>query len=134
MKRGDVLAAFLGGGLGAAWREVLMLGVADLPSGFPAAIFLANMIAAAIIGLAAGWAAQGTMSGRSRLFLMTGICGGLSTFSTFMWDAEQMLRTTDQRVTAVVYLIGSMVLGLILVWLASRTGARIAARGRDAAT
>ena len=59
---------------------------------------------------------------------MTGVCGGLSTFSSFIWGTEQMLGDPAERVTAIVYLIGSMVLGLALVWLGHRAGERMAPR------
>jgi hypothetical protein len=42
---GDGILVFIGGGIGAAARELLMLVVADLPGGFPMPIFIANMTA-----------------------------------------------------------------------------------------
>ena len=125
-----MLAVFVGGGIGAAWREALMLAVADLPGGFPMPVFIANMAAATIIGLVAGYMAEGGLvGGRVKLFVMTGICGGLSTFSSFIWGTEQLLGDPAQRVTAFVYLVGSMVLGLLLVWVGHLVGERIG-RGR----
>jgi fluoride exporter len=125
----DALAVFVGGGIGAAWREALMLAVADLPGGFPMPIFIANMAAATIIGLVAGYmAAGGLVGGRAKLLVMTGFCGGLSTFSSFIWGTEQLLGDPAQRVTAIVYLVGSMVLGLALVWAGHMAGERMAER------
>jgi len=131
MKRADVLAVLVGGALGAGSREALMLAVADLPGGFPLPIFIANMTAALVIGLVAGYAAARTISrGWVKLLLMTGLCGGLSTFSSFIWGTEQMLGDPSQRVTATLYLVGSMVLGLLLVWLGYGVGERITWRRR----
>ena len=39
----DGIFVLIGGGFGAAVRELLMLGVANLPGGFPMPIFIANM-------------------------------------------------------------------------------------------
>lgn len=134
MTRQDVLAVFLGGAVGAMWREALMLAVDDLPGGFPMPIFIANMTAAIIIGLAAGYAeAGGVTRGRTKLFLMTGLCGGLSTFSSFIWGTVELLGDPTQRLTAVAYLVGSMVVGLLLVWVGHRAGGRIATRRRPTA-
>ena len=132
MKREEVLAVLLGGGLGALSREALMLAVKDLPGGFPMPIFIANMTAALVIGLVAGYAAVGTLSrGWLKLLLMTGLCGGLSTFSSFIWGTEQMLGDPTQRTTALLYLVGSMVGGLLLVWLGFRIGERVASGRRQ---
>ena len=47
----DGILVFIGGGIGAAVRELLMLVVANLPGGFPMPIFIANMTAALLIGV-----------------------------------------------------------------------------------
>ena len=47
----DGILVLIGGGIGAAVRELLMLGVANLPGGFPMPIFIANMTAALLIGV-----------------------------------------------------------------------------------
>lgn len=123
MTRIDTLAVLLGGALGAAWREALMIAVSDLPGGFPMPIFIANMTASLIIGLVAGFAEVGGISrGWVKLFLMTGFCGGLSTFSSFIWGTEQMLGSGDERAVAIAYLVGSMLIGLVLAGLGFRAG------------
>lgn len=131
MTRIDTLAVLLGGALGAAWREALMIAVNDLPGGFPMPIFIANMAASVIIGVVAGFAeVAGISRGWVKLFLMTGFCGGLSTFSSFIWGTEQMLGDSTQRLTAVTYLVGSMTAGLLLVWIGFRVGRRFAVSRR----
>ena len=129
MSARDVLAVFVGGGIGAAWREALVLAVHDLPGGFPMPIFIANMAAATIIGLVAGYLASGgVVGGRVKLLVMTGFCGGLSTFSSLIWGTEQLLGDPTQRATAIAYLVGSMVLGLILVGVGHLAGEWIGRR------
>ena len=82
----------IGGGIGAAVRESLMLGVGNLPGGFPMPIFIANMTAALLIGvLSALTITGGVIDSGGKLLLTTGIMGGLSTFSSLVWGTHQML-------------------------------------------
>ena len=121
--RKAILLVFLGGGLGAMVRELLMLGVLKLPNGFPLATFLANMTAALLIGLVAALARSGGPIGPGlKLFLATGIMGGLSTFSSWMWGTLVLLRTPSERSVALVYLGLSLAAGLALVLLGWNLG------------
>jgi len=105
---------FLGGGLGAAIRHGVNLGVARLfGGGFPYATFLINVSGSFIMGLMAAWFAfKGGGSQHWRLFLTTGVLGGYTTFSTFSLDAA-LLYERDQLMLAAVYVIGSVALGLV---------------------
>ena len=65
------------------------------------------------MGLIAAWFAfKGDASQHWRLFLTTGILGGYTTFSTFSLDAA-LLYERGQLMLAVVYVTGSVVLGLV---------------------
>jgi len=105
---------FLGGGLGAAIRHGVNLGVARLfGGGFPYATFLINVSGSFIMGLMAAWFAfKGGGSQHWRLFLTTGVLGGYTTFSTFSLDAA-LLYERGQLMLAAVYVIGSVALGLV---------------------
>ena len=121
----DGILVLIGGGIGAAVRELLMLAVANLPGGFPTPIFIANMTAALLIGVFAALSiADGVIGSGGKLLLTTGIMGGLSTFSSFVWATDQMLANPAERASAIVYLVLSMVAGLLLVesglWLGGR--------------
>ncbi len=104
---------FLGGGLGAAIRHGINLGVARLlGGGFPYATFIINISGSFVMGLMAAWFAfKGDASQHWRLFLTTGVLGGYTTFSTFSLDAA-LLYERDQLVLAAVYVIGSVALGI----------------------
>lgn len=108
------IIVFLGGGLGAALRHGLNLGIGRLlGNGFPFATFFINVSGSFLMGLIAAWFAfKGDASQHWRLFLTTGILGGYTTFSTFSLDAA-FLYERDQFVSMAVYIIGSVVLGLI---------------------
>jgi CrcB protein len=62
--------------------------------------------------MAAWFAFKGDASQHWRLFLTTGILGGYTTFSTFSLDAA-LLYERDQLMLAALYVIGSVVLGLV---------------------
>ena len=112
----DAILVFVGGGIGAAVRELLMMVVANLPGGFPMAIFIANMTAALLIGVL--WALTipgGVVGSRGKLLLTTGIMGGLSTFSSFIWATDQMLANPAEQGSAIVYLVLSIAAGFLLV-------------------
>lgn len=108
------IIVFLGGGLGAALRHGINLGVARmLGNGFPYATFVINVTGSFAMGLIAAWFAfKGDASQHWRLFLTTGILGGYTTFSTFSLDAA-LLCERDQFALAAVYVVGSVMLGLI---------------------
>ena len=108
------LIVFLGGGVGAALRHGINLGTARfLSNGFPYATFFINITGSFVMGLIAAWFAfKGDASQHWRLFLTTGILGGYTTFSTFSLDAA-LLYERGQLTLAAVYVIGSVVLGLI---------------------
>ena len=125
----DGILVFIGGGIGAAARELLMLGVANLPGGFPMPIFIANMTAALLIGVLAALTVPGSVIGSGgKLLLTTGIMGGLSTFSSFIWATDQMLTHPVEQATAIVYLVLSMVVGFLLVELGIWLGGRLRSR------
>ena len=108
----DVWLVFAGGGIGAVVREALMLSVQTV-GGFPFSIFFANVIAAFLIGLATGLVTRGSLGASGNLFFSTGVMGGLSTFSTFMHGTDQLLLESIDF-TALIYLVISMIVGLIL--------------------
>ena len=121
----DGILVFIGGGIGAAARELLMLVVVNLPGGFPMPIFIANMTAALLIGVLAALTIPGGVIGsRGKLLLTTGIMGGLSTFSSFIWATDRMLANPAEQGSAIVYLVLSIVAGFLLVesglWLGGR--------------
>ena len=121
----DGVLVFIGGGIGAAVRELLMLVVVNLPGGFPMPIFIANMTAALLIGVLAALTIPGGVIGsRGKLLLTTGIMGGLSTFSSFIWATDRMLANPAEQGSAIVYLVLSIVAGSLLVesglWLGGR--------------
>ena len=83
------LLVFVGGGLGAMFRHFInTLSGRLLGTAFPYHTFFINVTGSIVMGLIAGYLAfKGGSSQHFRLFLMTGILGGYTTFSAFSLDA-----------------------------------------------
>jgi len=83
------LIVFLGGGIGAALRHGVNVGIARwLGTDFPFGTLLVNVTGSFLMGLITGYLAfKGEASQPWRLFLTTGVMGGYTTFSAFSLDA-----------------------------------------------
>ena len=83
------LLVFVGGGLGASLRHLINVTCARcIGTGFPWGTFIINITGSTVMGLIAGYLAfKGEASQPWRLFLMTGILGGYTTFSAYSLDA-----------------------------------------------
>jgi fluoride exporter len=109
----DFLLVFLGGGLGAMLRHLINISCARcVGTAFPYSTFIINISGSTVMGLIAGYLAfKGAASQPWRLFLMTGILGGYTTFSAYSLDAA-LLYERGQLGLAAFYVIGSVVLSL----------------------
>jgi fluoride exporter len=108
------LLVFLGGGLGAMFRHFInTLSGRLLGTAFPYHTFFINVTGSIVMGLIAGYLAfkAGPVSQHFRLFLMTGILGGYTTFSAFSLDAA-LLYERGAIWLAVLYVFGSVVLAI----------------------
>jgi fluoride exporter len=107
------LLVFFGGGLGAALRHFINVTCARcLGTGFPWGTFIINITGSTVMGLIAGYLAfKGEASQPWRLFLMTGILGGYTTFSAYSLDAA-LLYERGELGLAALYVIGSVVLSI----------------------
>jgi CrcB protein len=107
------LLVFFGGGLGATLRHLINVTCARcLGPGFPWGTFIINITGSTAMGLIAGYLAfKGEASQPWRLFLMTGILGGYTTFSAYSLDAA-LLYERGELASAALYVVGSVVLSI----------------------
>jgi CrcB protein len=107
------LLVFFGGGLGASLRHLVNLTCArTLGTGFPWGTFIINITGSTVMGLIAGYLAfKGEASQPWRLFLMTGVLGGYTTFSAYSLDAA-LLYERGELASAALYVVGSVVLSI----------------------
>lgn len=83
--------------------------------GFPWATFWANLLSCVLIGLLL--AVAPILNETTRILLITGFCGGLSTFSTFSRETMQLLQRGEWLI-ALAYVLASVLVGLAVVYLA----------------
>ncbi len=107
------ILVFFGGGLGATLRHLVNVFCARcLGTGFPWGTFIINITGSTVMGLIAGYLAfKGEASQPWRLFVMTGILGGYTTFSAFSLDAA-LLYERGELGLAALYVAGSVVLSI----------------------
>ena len=83
---------------------------------FPWGTFVVNVIGSLLIGVFFGLAERGNIiSASMNVFLITGFCGGFTTFSSFSDDIYLLLQQRHWAL-GMVYLVSSIVLGLMMVW------------------
>lgn len=111
-----VIAVFVGAGFGALLRWWLGGRLNNLFPAIPPGTLSANLIGGYIIGAAVAFFATATsIAPEWRLFVITGFCGGLTTFSTFSAEIVTLLqqgRTSWALAAAATHLGGSVLMTL----------------------
>jgi CrcB protein len=83
---------FLGGGAGSVLRYSIGLFFQKNSASLPIATFISNLTACALFGLTLYFLQQKEMVPAGlRLLILTGFCGGLSTFSTFGYETYLLI-------------------------------------------
>jgi fluoride exporter len=107
-----VFAISIGAASGALLRWQLAVRLNSLLPGLPPGTLAANLIGGYIIGVAIAYLSQApNLAPEWRLFIITGFCGGLTTFSTFSAEVVTSLqegRLTWALGTIAVHVIGSL--------------------------
>ncbi|MCI0703611.1 MAG: fluoride efflux transporter CrcB [Planctomycetia bacterium] len=90
---------------------------------FPWATFAINVIGSIVLGFVASVFLNHPDPARRNWYLLlgTGFCGGFTTFSTFSLETLELMQ--DHRLlAATAYVCGSVVAGILGVWLALKLG------------
>ncbi len=104
----------LGGGIGASGRFLAVHWTNQVITrpGFPWGTFAVNLIGSILIGALVMLTIDHGGTSRTRLFLITGILGGFTTFSAFSLELSEML--VDRRFApAAVYASASVILCIL---------------------
>ena len=119
------LMVIVGGAVGAPGRYALDRWITSKHrSDFPWGTFLVNALACAILGLLTGLASHIDVPVDVQRLIGPGLCGALSTYSTFSFETLR-LAETGKAPLAVTYALGSVVLGLALASLFYLLGAHL---------
>lgn len=112
---------FLGAGLGGTLRYLVsVLVILRYTGPFPLATFLINVSGSFAIGvLMTLFTERYPHHDTLRLFLVTGLLGGYTTFSSFEWEALQTARH-GARALSLFYMGASVIAGYGAVYLGSR--------------
>jgi CrcB protein len=109
----------VGGAVGSMARFGLGIAVAELVGArFPWGTLLINVLGSFIIGwfdVLTGEFGSWSVPADARVFVLVGICGGFTTFSSFSLQTMQLLQG-GEAVRAGAYVVGSVVLCLVSVW------------------
>ncbi len=116
--------AYLWVAIGGALGSMARYGVSGLVSAmaggvFPFGTMVVNVTGAILIGFLAtlsGPDSRFFIPAYGRLFLMTGICGGYTTFSTFSLETANLMRDGEWG-AALANIGGSVILCLVAIWV-----------------
>lgn len=113
------LLIFIGGGIGACLRFWLgNLITQKAPSSLPYGTLSVNLIGCFVLGLIYFYMQHKYYSEDIRNFLIVGLLGGFTTFSTFSLENIQMLHN-KQYLACIIYILISVVGGIIALWIAN---------------
>ena len=109
------VAVALGGAAGTLARYEITVAHPVDPGAFPLPTFLVNVVGSALVGVLLAWClTSATAPASTRPFAVVGLCGGLTTFSTWMVADVVLLRDGDVAV-AVLDVGATLVAGLAAV-------------------
>lgn len=122
----EALAVAAGGAVGSLGRWGIGRVLSAALPGLPAGTFVANVLAGLVIGLVSGANAASPLLPEMKSLLTVGLCGGLSTFSTFTNETFGLMQSGNAA-GAAANIAANVALCLLAVWAGTRLGAAIAA-------
>lgn len=107
------LLVFIGGGLGSLFRYAFEKIFKIFSTVYPINTFIVNIIGCILVGFLIGYSLKSNTTNESQnLLLITGFCGGFTTFSAFAAENYMFLKSGDYMYFF-SYVMASIVLGII---------------------
>ena len=128
-RRWDIAVVIaIGGALGSLARWGLNEAVPHSGRGFPWSTFVENVSGCFVLGVVMVLVLDVWKPRRyTRPFVGIGLLGGFTTFSTYTVDARSLFAADDAQV-ALVYLFGTLIVGLLATWIGITLGRAVAGR------
>ena len=116
----QILLVGLGGGIGSIFRYLVSVFTYSRIDKecltFPLPTLVVNLLGCFLIGVLIGLTEKhASFDEQMKLFLITGFCGGFTTFSAFSLE-NMHLYLSGHYFSLIVYILSSVLLGILLVW------------------
>jgi len=112
----NILIIFIGGGLGSVLRYLMSKSLYPIFSSAITGTLAVNILGSLLIGFLIGLEIKNIIQKPIFLFLVTGFCGGFTTFSAFALENHSLFKA-GEYLQAFTYIITSVILGLLAVGL-----------------
>ena len=113
----SLVLVFFGGGIGSSIRFMFTKYFSKNIITFPIGTSLSNLIGCFIIGLLVSYYDKYDIPKKDIfLFISIGVCGGLTTFSTFMLDIFYMLKNENFQ-NILIYFSINLILGFLFIYV-----------------
>ncbi len=113
----NLFAIFIGGGLGSLARYgISKIATKFSDTNFPLGTFISNSVSCIILAIAVIYfSGKPTENTALKLLIITGFCGGFSTFSTFSFETFELLKQGNYLIATLNILI-SILVGVSLIF------------------
>jgi CrcB protein len=113
----EIIAVFVGGGLGSVLRFLINKIEIVSENNFPHSTFISNFLGCLILGLVLGYFIKNENPNSILfVFLTVGLCGGFTTFSSFSSESLQLIQNGEIFIF-LAYLLGSLIVGIVSVYV-----------------
>ncbi len=110
----QLLLIGLGGFIGSIARYLVSkLNITWQFYNIPMGTLIVNIVGGLLIGFISGLLVHNILTGQNvKLFLITGVCGGFTTFSAFAFENVQLIQE-GYNATAIIYIVSSILFSIL---------------------